>query len=161
MCLIYEICFPLSDLFHSVQQSLGPSTSLPMALFPSFCGWVIFHVTLIIHVPLGDLCASTSNWFLRAGSLSVLGCWLWLICVSSFYFQIHLRKALFCPSDGSNSMIVSMTFTSLRWVTLSINEVWTCLWALRKEQHNCKQWHYRFGVSKSGLPSTLDESISL
>ena len=28
--LIYDICFSLSDLFHSVWQSLGPSTSLQM-----------------------------------------------------------------------------------------------------------------------------------
>ena len=31
--LVYDICFFLSDLFHSVQYSPGPSTSLQMAQF--------------------------------------------------------------------------------------------------------------------------------
>ena len=31
--LIYDICFSLSDLLHSVWQSLGPSTSLQMTQF--------------------------------------------------------------------------------------------------------------------------------
>ena len=34
--LIYDICFSLSDLLHSVWQSLGPSTSLQMTQFHSF-----------------------------------------------------------------------------------------------------------------------------
>ena len=34
--LIYDICFSLSDLLHSVWQSLGPSTSLQMTQFRSF-----------------------------------------------------------------------------------------------------------------------------
>ena len=34
--LIYDICFALSDLFHSVWQFLGPSTSLQMIQFYSF-----------------------------------------------------------------------------------------------------------------------------
>ena len=34
--LIYDICFSLSDLLHSVGQSLGPSTSLQMTQFRSF-----------------------------------------------------------------------------------------------------------------------------
>ena len=34
--LIYNICFSLSDLHHSVSQSLGLSTSLQMIQFPSF-----------------------------------------------------------------------------------------------------------------------------
>ena len=34
--LIYDICFSLSDLVHSVWQSLGPSTSLQMTQFHSF-----------------------------------------------------------------------------------------------------------------------------
>ena len=34
--LIYNICFSLSDLLHSVWQSLDPSTSLQMTQFHSF-----------------------------------------------------------------------------------------------------------------------------
>ena len=34
--LIYDICFSLSDLFHSVWQSLDPSTSLQMTQLHSF-----------------------------------------------------------------------------------------------------------------------------
>ena len=34
--LIYDICFPLSDLLHPVRQSLDPFTSLQMTQFHSF-----------------------------------------------------------------------------------------------------------------------------
>ena len=34
--LIYDVCFSLSDLLHSVWQSLGPTTSLQMTQFCSF-----------------------------------------------------------------------------------------------------------------------------
>ena len=34
--LVYDICFSLSDLLHSVWQSLGPSMSLQMIQFQSF-----------------------------------------------------------------------------------------------------------------------------
>ena len=37
--LLYDICFSLSDLLHSVWQSLAPSTSQQMAQFRSFL-WV-------------------------------------------------------------------------------------------------------------------------
>ena len=46
--LIYDICFSLSDLLHSVWQSLGPSTSLQTTQFCSllclcpFLNWVIY-----------------------------------------------------------------------------------------------------------------------
>ena len=42
--LIYDICFSLSDLLHSVWQSLDPSTSLQWLNFFPFSGWVIFHL---------------------------------------------------------------------------------------------------------------------
>ena len=41
--LIYSICLSLSDLLHSVRQTLYSSTSLQMTQFCSFYGWVIFH----------------------------------------------------------------------------------------------------------------------
>ena len=44
--LIYDICFSLSDLLHSVWQYLGPSTSLQMTQFRSFL-W-LSNITLYI-----------------------------------------------------------------------------------------------------------------
>ena len=41
--LIYDACCSLSDLFHSVWQSLDASTSLQITQFRSFLCWVIFH----------------------------------------------------------------------------------------------------------------------
>ena len=38
-----QYLFSLSDLLHSVWQSLGPSTSLQMTQFIPFYDWVIFH----------------------------------------------------------------------------------------------------------------------
>ena len=45
--LIYNICFTLSDLFHLVWQSLGPSMSLWITQLRSFL-WLIFH---FVHAP--------------------------------------------------------------------------------------------------------------
>ena len=45
--LAYGICFSLSDLLHSVWQTLGPSTSLQITQFRFFL-WLIFHC---IYVP--------------------------------------------------------------------------------------------------------------
>ena len=49
--LIYDICFSLSDLLHSVWQSLGPSTSLQITQFCSF-SW-------LSNIPL-YICATSS-----------------------------------------------------------------------------------------------------
>ena len=40
----------LSNLLHSVWQSLSPSMLLQMALFHSFNGWVIFHPIYVPHL---------------------------------------------------------------------------------------------------------------
>ena len=50
--LAYSICFSLSDLFHSVWQSLGPSTSLNITQFYSFL-W-------LSNIPL-YICATSSS----------------------------------------------------------------------------------------------------
>ena len=57
--LIYDICFSLCDLLHSVWQSLGPSTSLQMTQFCSFL-WlsnIPFYIrttsSLSIHLSMG------------------------------------------------------------------------------------------------------------
>ena len=47
--LIYDICFSLSDLLHSVWPSLGPSTSLQIIQFRSFV-W-LSNIPLYIYVP--------------------------------------------------------------------------------------------------------------
>ena len=54
--LIYDICFSLSNLLHSVWQSLGPSTSLQMTQFFPLCGWVIFHCIYVSHLLYPFVC---------------------------------------------------------------------------------------------------------
>ena len=57
--LIYDICFSLSDLLHSVWQSLGPSTSLQMSQFRSFLRlsniplYICTTSSLSIHLSMG------------------------------------------------------------------------------------------------------------
>ena len=57
--LIYNICFSLSDLFHSLWQSLGPSTSLQMTQFRSFVWlsniplYICTTSSLSIHLSMG------------------------------------------------------------------------------------------------------------
>ena len=57
--LIYDICFSLSDLLHSVWQSLGSSTSLQMTQFHSFLWlsniplYICITSSLSIHLSVG------------------------------------------------------------------------------------------------------------
>ena len=53
---MYDICFSLSDLLHSVWHSLGPSTSLQMTQFRSFLCWVIFHCIYVPHLLYPFIC---------------------------------------------------------------------------------------------------------
>ena len=48
--LIYDICFSLSDILHSVRQSLDSSTSLQITKFVPFNGWVILHCIYRHHI---------------------------------------------------------------------------------------------------------------
>ena len=50
VCKWYHICLSLSNLLHLIQQFLGPSMLLQMALFHSFYGWVIFHCIYVPHL---------------------------------------------------------------------------------------------------------------
>ena len=50
--LIHNICFSLSDLLHSVQQTLYSSTLLQMTQSCSFYGWVIFHCIYVSQLLL-------------------------------------------------------------------------------------------------------------
>ena len=47
--LIYNICFSLSDLLHSVWQTLGPLITLQKIEFYSFLCWVIYHCVYAHH----------------------------------------------------------------------------------------------------------------
>ena len=57
--LIYNICFSLSDLLHSVWQFLGPSMSLQRTQFMPFYVWVIFHNIYVPHLLYPFLCWRT------------------------------------------------------------------------------------------------------
>ena len=48
--LIYYICFSLSDLLHSVWQTLGSYTLHKWISFVPFYGWVMFHCVFICTV---------------------------------------------------------------------------------------------------------------
>ena len=67
--LIYDICFSLSNLLHSVWQSLGPSTSQQMTQFRSFLWlsniplYVCTTTSLSIHLSMGIQVASMT-WLL-------------------------------------------------------------------------------------------------
>ena len=57
--LIYDICFSISDLLHSVWQSIGPSTYLQMTQFRSFLYlsniplYICTTSSLSIHLSMG------------------------------------------------------------------------------------------------------------
>ena len=53
--LIYDIYFSLSDLLHSVWQSLDPSTSLQITQFRFFL-WLIFHCIYVPHLLYPFIC---------------------------------------------------------------------------------------------------------
>ena len=48
--LIYDLCFSLSDILHSVWQSLGPSMSLQMTQFHSFLWLSNTHCIYVAHL---------------------------------------------------------------------------------------------------------------
>ena len=58
----YNICLSLSDLIHSVWQSLDPSTLLQIALF-LFNDWVIFHCMYVSHLLYLFICGWTFRCF--------------------------------------------------------------------------------------------------
>ena len=67
--LAYGICFSLSDLLHSVGQTLGPSMLLQMALFRSFL-WLTSSplyicTTSSLSIPLSmDIQVASMSWLL-------------------------------------------------------------------------------------------------
>ena len=78
--LIYNICFPLSDLLHSVWQTLCPSTSAPMTQIHSFF-WLSnlplnTHHTFFVHPSvgghLGCLCVLP---IVNSAAVVLMMCW--------------------------------------------------------------------------------------
>ena len=66
--IICDICFSLSDLFHSGWQALGSPTSLQVAHFSFlFYGCVIFHCTHVPHL----LCPFKCRWTFSVASRSI------------------------------------------------------------------------------------------
>ena len=65
--LAYGICFSLSDLLHSVWQTLGPFTSLQITQFRFFYGWVIFHSIYVPHLLYPFICRWTLRLLLYPG----------------------------------------------------------------------------------------------
>ena len=61
--LIYGIRFSLSDLLHSVWQTLGPSNLYKWPNFISFYGWVIFHYIYVPHLLYPFICWWTFRLF--------------------------------------------------------------------------------------------------
>jgi len=107
--LIYDICFPLSDLLYPVCLCLVPSTSLQMARFIPFYGWVIFYC-LMYHI------------FLIHSSVNRhLGCLLVLVIVNSAAVNIGVRVSFwimifsgYMPNGGIAGSQGSSIFSFLR-----------------------------------------------
>ena len=82
--LIYDVCFSISDLLHSVWQLLGPSTSVQMTQFCSFL-WlsnILLYICTTFYF-------NTFNFVLEYNWLTVLW-WLYHIFFICSYFDEHL-----------------------------------------------------------------------
>ena len=77
--LIYDICFSLSDLLHSIWQSLGPLMSLQKTQFCSFL-WLIFHCTFVTRLLYPFVC----QWAFR------LLPWLAIVNSAAMNIRVHV-----------------------------------------------------------------------
>ena len=96
--LIYDICFSLSDLFHSVWQSLSPFKSLLMTQFHSFYGWVIAHCRKRRWHPTPVLLPGKSH-----GWSSLVGCNPWGCKELDTTEQPHFHFSLSCLGEGNGN----------------------------------------------------------
>ena len=97
--LIYNVCFSLSDLLHSVWQSLGPSTSLQMTQFRSFL-W-LSNIPLYIYIYIHHF------FFIHSSADGNLGCFHVLATVNSAAVNIGVHVSFwimvfsgYMPSSG-------------------------------------------------------------
>ena len=110
--LIYDICFSLSDLLHSVWQSLGPSMSLKMAQFHSFL-WLMFHCMYVPHLLYPFLCWWTSRLLPSPDYCKQCCHECWSACLLELWFSlgtcagVGLKWKLQC-------LVIPVTFQGLK-----------------------------------------------
>ena len=107
--LIYDICFSLSDLFHPVWQSLGPSTSLQMTQFHS--------ILWLSNIPL-CIC---NIFFIHLSVDGHLGCFHDLAIVNSTAMNTGVHVSFWImffsgcvPSSGIAGLYATSIFSFLR-----------------------------------------------
>ena len=95
----------LSDLLHSVWESLVPSTLLKMALFCSFYGWVVFHCIYIYIY--------TTSWMdIWVVSMSWL---LWIVLRS--YLVKYLYSYFYCKNTSEYMKAPIFIFTCIVFIS--------------------------------------------